>query len=136
MKESKYLHAKTVFEKYECQNLVDYHDLYLSTDGLLLADVNTFRDRCQQIYKLDPAWFYTNPRKVCEAELKLTKISLDLITDSNNRFVEDGIHCVATKNYHYAKFNVSSSDDYNPSKEQLVIWMLTIYVGVESIITN
>lgn len=136
MKESKYLHAKTVFEKYECQNLVDYHDLYLSTDGLLLADVNTFRDRCQQIYKLDPAWFYTNPRKVCQAELKLTKISLDLITDSNNRFVEDGIHCVATKNYHYAKFNVSSSDDYNPSKEQLVIWMLTIYVGVESIITN
>lgn len=136
MQESKYLHAKTVFEKYECQNLVDYHDLYLSTDGLLLADVNTFRDRCQQIYKLDPAWFYTNPRKVCQAELKLTKISLDLITDSNNRFVEDGIHCVATKNYHYAKFNVSSSDDYNPSKEQLVIWMLTIYVGVESIITN
>ncbi|XP_057302762.1 uncharacterized protein LOC130636929 [Hydractinia symbiolongicarpus] len=38
----------------------DYHDVYLSTDVLLLADVfETFRDVCLINYKLDPAHFYS-----------------------------------------------------------------------------
>ena len=57
-----YHHAETVFQKFNCKNLGDYHDLYLTTDVLLLADVfESFRDNCIKHYNLDPAHFYTCP---------------------------------------------------------------------------
>ncbi len=34
-----YTQAKNVWEKFNCANIGDYHDLYLKTDVLLLADV-------------------------------------------------------------------------------------------------
>ena len=34
-----YVHAKQVWEAFGCENLGGYHDLYLATDGILLADV-------------------------------------------------------------------------------------------------
>ena len=44
-----YKHAKKVFEMMECRDLGDYHDIYLCSDVMLLADVfESFRDRCQQ----------------------------------------------------------------------------------------
>ena len=40
----------------------DYHDFYLKTDVLQLADVfENFRKVCQTNYNLDPAWYYTTP---------------------------------------------------------------------------
>ena len=39
-----------------------YHDLYVQTDTLLLADVcETFRDKCIEIYGLDPSYFLSAP---------------------------------------------------------------------------
>ena len=37
--EEDYEHAKKVWKAFECETLGDYHDLYLLTDTLLLADV-------------------------------------------------------------------------------------------------
>ena len=38
----------------------DYHDLYLKSDVLLLADVfEEFRRVCLENYDLDPAWYFT-----------------------------------------------------------------------------
>ena len=49
--------------EHENVTLGDYHDVYLATDVLLLADVfETFRNTCLKNYKLDPAHFYTAPR--------------------------------------------------------------------------
>ena len=39
-----------------------YHDLYVQTDTLLLADVyEKFRDKCIEIYGLDPSYFLSAP---------------------------------------------------------------------------
>ena len=51
-----YNHAQKVFEEY-CTDMGDYHDLYVQTDTLLLADVfEKFRDKCIEIYGLDPSY--------------------------------------------------------------------------------
>ena len=51
-------HAKRVFKDYERKNLEEYHDLYIQSDTLLLADIfENFRNMCINIYELDPAKF-------------------------------------------------------------------------------
>ena len=53
-----YRHASYVFEKFGLKNLGEYHDLYVQSDTLLLADVfENFRDMCMKVYELDPAHF-------------------------------------------------------------------------------
>ena len=49
-----YEHTQKVFKEY-CENIGDYHDLYVQTDTLLLANVfENFTDKCLEIYELDP----------------------------------------------------------------------------------
>ena len=53
-----YAHAQKVFEEFKLKNLGDYHDLYVQSDTLLLADVfENVRNKCIEIYELDPAHF-------------------------------------------------------------------------------
>ena len=48
-------HAQKVWEAFEIKNLGEYHDLYVQKDSLLLADVfENFRDKCIEIYELNP----------------------------------------------------------------------------------
>ena len=54
-----YRHGK-VFEYLINKNLGDYHDLYVQSDTLLLADEN-FRNMCIKVYELDPAYFLSAP---------------------------------------------------------------------------
>ena len=57
-----YRHANKVFDKFKLTNLGEYHDLYVQSDTLLLADVfENFRNVCIKEYKLDPANFLTTP---------------------------------------------------------------------------
>jgi hypothetical protein len=57
-----YKHAQKVFKTFECQTFQDYHDLYLITDVLLLADVwEAFRSQGMKNNELDPAHFYGVP---------------------------------------------------------------------------
>ena len=57
-----YRHRKTVFEYLINNNLSDYHDLYVQTDILLLADVfENFRNMCIKVYELDPDHFLLAP---------------------------------------------------------------------------
>ena len=47
-----------MFEELKLKNFGDYHDLYVESDTLLLADVfENFRNKFIEIYELDPAHF-------------------------------------------------------------------------------
>ena len=53
-----YRHANNVFKIFKLKNLGEYHDLYVQSGTLLLADVfENFRDKCLEVYELDPAHF-------------------------------------------------------------------------------
>ena len=57
-----YKHANNVFEKFNLNNLGDYHDLYVRSDTLLLADIfENFRNACLNNYELDLAHFISLP---------------------------------------------------------------------------
>ena len=57
-----YNHAQRIWKEFGIKNLGEYHDLYLKSDVLLLADVfEEFRNVCLENYSLDPAWYYTSP---------------------------------------------------------------------------
>ena len=56
------MHANNVFKKFDMNNLGDYHDLYVRSDALLLADIfENFRQSCLEKYELDPAHFVSLP---------------------------------------------------------------------------
>ena len=56
--ETDYDHANNVFKKFNINNLGEYHDLYVRSDTLLLADIfENFRQSCLKNYELDPAHF-------------------------------------------------------------------------------
>ena len=57
-----YGHAQKVWKEFKIKNMGEYHDLYLLTDTILLANVfESFRAACMDNYGLDPAHFYTAP---------------------------------------------------------------------------
>ena len=77
-----YTHAKNVGKTFHMQTMEDYHDLYLKTDVLLLADVfENFRKKCLEYYALDPAHYYTASGLSWDAALKMTKVNLELLDD-------------------------------------------------------
>ena len=77
-----YDHAQKVWSAFNCRTMGDYHDLYLRTDVLLLADVfETFRKTSLQQYGLDPANYYSSPGLSWDALLKSTGVELELLTD-------------------------------------------------------
>ena len=50
--EKDYNKALTIWETFGCQSILDYHNLYLTTDVLLLADIwENFRKVCYKIYQ-------------------------------------------------------------------------------------
>ena len=54
-----YRHAKRVFKSFHNKNLGDYHDLYVQSDTLLLADIfKNFRNKCIKIYNFILLIFY------------------------------------------------------------------------------
>ena len=117
-----YCHAQKVSNTFQLQTMGEYHNLYLKSDILLLADVfENFRKTCLQYYKLDPCHYFTSPGLSWDAMLKMTNIQLELMTDIDMfQFIEKGmrggISYIANR---YGKANnkyMSEYDEKEPSK--------------------
>ena len=122
-----YRHANNVFKVFKLENLGNYHDLYVQSDTLLLADVfNNFRDMCIKKYELDPADFLSLPGLAWQACLKKTNIELELLTDYDMLLmVEEGIRGGICHSIHrYAKATNKYMKNYDKNEESSYIQYL------------
>ena len=125
--ETDYRHANNVFKTFKFNNLGDYHDLYVESDTLLLADVfENFRKACIKTYELDPAHFISLPGLAWHACLKKTGVELGLLTDYDMLLmIEESIRggiCHAI--HRYAKANNKYMKNCDKSKESSYIQYL------------
>jgi hypothetical protein len=91
--EEDYERAQAVWKATNCRTFKDYHDLYLTTDVALLADIfEAFRSLTLENYGLDAAHYITAPGMSWDALLKHTGIELELLTELDmHLFVEKGL---------------------------------------------
>ena len=122
-----YIHGNNVFNKFKLNNLGEYHDLYIQSHTLLLADVfENFRDMCLKEYELDPAHFLSLPGLAWQACLKKTNVELELLTDYDMLLmVEEGIRGGICHSIHrYAKANNKYMKNCNNNEESSYIQYL------------
>ena len=82
--EKDYLHANNVSNMFKMNTMGDYHDLYLKSDLLLLADVfEKLIITCLEYYGLDPCHYFSSSGLSWDAMLKMTEIELELISDTD-----------------------------------------------------
>src|SRR5438552_7545592 len=68
-----YEHAQNIWKEFGCKNLGKYHDLYLKTDVLVLANIwIKFRETSMKYYKLDPSHYVSAPALSWDAMLLMT----------------------------------------------------------------
>ena len=115
------VHSKRVCKDFEIKNLEEYHDLYVQSDTLLLADVfENFRNTYLEMYELDPAHFLTSQGLAWKAGLKKTEIKLNLLTDIIDMLLmlEEGIRGGICCAFHrYVKATNKYVQDYDKNKE-------------------
>ena len=115
-----YIHAKNVWNTFGCRSFRDYHDIYLVSDVVLLADFfEKFRDLCLRSYGLDPAHYFTAPGMAWDAALRMTGIELDLLDNEEmytffERSIRGGISQISKR---FARANNEQCGDaYDPLK--------------------
>ena len=134
VKEKDYEHALRIWKEFGLKNLGEYHDLYVKTDVILLANVfEEFRKVCLKNYGLDPAHFYSAPGLAWKACLKKTRIRLELLLDPDMLLMfERGIRGGTTQSVNrWAKANNPyMGSDFDPDLPTNIynIWMPTIYM--------
>ena len=122
--ESAYAHAQKVWETFRIENMGQYHDLYLKSDVLLLADIfQNFREQYLHTYGLDPAHYVSLPSSSWDSMLKMTGVRLDLLTDVDMlNFIEKGMRGgISTITHRYAKANNKYMKNYDSQKESSYI---------------
>ena len=120
--ETEYQHAKDVWAAFEMTSLKQYHDTYLATDVLILADVMTeFSRVCIRDYGLDPKHYVSLPGFSWDSMMRMVKAEISLLTDPEmHLFIESSIRGgVATISQRHAVANnpYLPAEHYDPSKE-------------------
>jgi hypothetical protein len=127
--DQEYEHAKNVWNSFKCDTLGKYHDLYLKTDVLLLADVfENFRMISQANYKLDPCHYLTLPGFAWDAMLYKTDVKMSVFNNTQldmHLFTEKGLRggiCLISNRY--ARANNKYISSYNPDEKSSYIMYL------------
>ena len=132
--DSDYQHALNAWNTFQRQTIRDYHDLYLKSDVLLLADVfENFRATCLKHYNLDPAHYYTSPGLAWDACLRETGQSLKFrhnyaMLIMFERGIRGGMTHISKR---YAEADNNYMANYNPDINLLHtfnIWMPRIFM--------
>ena len=131
--DEEYKKAQNVWNAFSLKNMGEYHDLYLKSDVLLLAD---FRKTCLEYYKLDPCHYFTSPGLSWDAMLKMTELMTDIdMFQFIEKGLRGGISYIANR---YGKANNKYMKEYNekaPSKyimyldaNNLYGWAMSQYI--------
>ena len=122
--DSDYQHAIKVWNKFNCKTICDYHNLYLKSEVLLLADVfENFRKTGLKHYSLDTTHYFKSPGLAWDACLKETRQELELLHDYDMLMMFEkgnrgGITHISKR---YAEANNKYMSDFNPNKPSTFI---------------
>lgn len=117
--DEQYQHAQKVWSTFRLQNMGQYHDLYLKSGVLLLADVfENFRKTGLENIELDPVHYFTTPGLSWDVVLKMTGIKLELINDIDQyQFIKKGMHGGTSYIAHrYGEANNKHMSNYEAEK--------------------
>ena len=131
--DKEYSHAQEVWKHHNCKTFKDYHNLYLKTDVMILADAfEKYRKFFLKHHKIDPCYCYSAPGLTWQCGLKYTGIELELLTDYDMlTMIEKGIRggfsgvlgkrCVKAFNKYTPNYNGNGNRvlDENEMKECL-----------------
>ncbi|XP_075259949.1 uncharacterized protein LOC142351664 [Convolutriloba macropyga] len=135
--EAEYARALEVFELFNCRNIGDYYNLYLTTDVFLLATVVLcFRKVCYETYGVDCCQYYTASNLSGDAMLKICKPDLELLTEREHldmveNLIRGGVSSVFAKRL--CKANNKFMPDYKPKQQSTFILMIdanNLYGGI------
>ena len=101
--------------------------MYVQTDTLLLADVfENFRNKCIEIYELDPAHFLSAPGLAWQAASKKTGVKLELLIDYDMLLmIEKGLRGGMCQSIHrYVKANNKYMKNYDKNIESSYLMYL------------
>ena len=125
--DKEYEHAQKVWNVFDCQTMRDYHDVYLLSDVLILADVfENFRKMAHETYGLEPLHYYSLPGFSWDAALKYTGVQAELIKDIDmHMMIKKGMRgCISVISHRYAKANHSDAPDFDPKKPPVYLMYL------------
>ena len=111
---------------FKCTTMRDFHDLYLKTDVLKLADIfETFRKMCIEYHYLDPVHSFSTPGLSWDAMLNITKTSFELITDIDMYLMGEsglrgGVKYVADR---ISKHNNKYLGDYDKKESSYIMYL-------------
>ena len=120
-----YANALNVYDVMQCKNFGDYHDLYLKTDVLLLADIFCkFRATIKKNYRFEILNYISLPSLSLDAMLNICRQPLGLIYDDDTRIfftenIRGGIVQAGAKRH--ATANNKYMQSYDPQKESTFI---------------
>ena len=112
-------HILMVWNKLEMKTMKDYHDLYLKSDILLLADVFEKFTNSITNYGLCPSHYSSAPALSWDAMLNMTKVELKFISDLDmyiffEKGMRSGVSYISKK---YSKANNKYLKSYDPKQE-------------------
>ena len=125
--EKDYQRAKNIWNVFKMRKMGDYHDIYLNTDALLLADVfEQLIKKCLDYYGLDPCHYFSSPGLSWEAMLKMTRIELEVISDIDmhlfiGKGMRGGLSYIAKI---HSNANNKYTENYDSNKESVFIMYL------------